>query len=456
MFSVETIAQIVDGELLRGENTRPARAVHHSRLIEPGDLFVALPGRSSDGHTFLSDAFNRGACAALVSDVGHLPDQARNIIRVPDTTQALHQWASAWREQTHPFVVAITGTNGKTTVRSLLGHLLGSPEQVNIYVSPHNYNTEIGLPLALLSMPADTALGVFELGTERPGDIATLARIIAPHLAILTTVGPGHLDGLGTLDAVAEEKWSLAKSLPDDGVVILNADDPRLVERAAGSAVRIIAPGIANGSPQAQIIQTVPFLKLALKDVGMHLECPLVGTHNAVNLLMAAVAARELGIEWETIAQRAATFQPVPHRLHPIQTPFGTILDDTYNANPASVKAALEVLASYPPHTSPRLFVFGEMLELGDQSEKFHHDVVQLALQLSIGAILPIGDAAIAACRDVAEPKDSHRIIVLPREEVGQWILRQGTSLIVLVKGSRGLALENLVSELLDSRPTEI
>jgi len=453
MFSVEKIAQIVNGELLRREDAIPTRAIHHSRLIEPGALFVALSGRHSDGHSFLADAFDRGACAAIVSDTSHLPEHARNIICVPDPIRALHQWAAAWRQNVHATIVAITGTNGKTTVRSLLGHLLAASSREPIYVSPHNYNTEIGLPIALLAMPADTTLGVFELGTENPGDIATLARIVAPHVAILTTVGPGHLDGLKTLDAVAKEKWSLVEHLPDDGTVIVNADDPHLMERATGCHLRAIAPGIAHGNPRARVIQTVPFLKMAIDDAGTQLGCPLVGTHNAINLLLAAAAAHELGIEWETIAQRAETFEPVPHRLRPIHVSFGTILDDTYNANPASMRAALEVLASYPGNTSPRLFVFGEMLELGNQSDDFHREVARLALQLPIDTILPIGDAAIAACQAVAETEELRKVVVLAREQVAQWIVCHETPVIVLVKGSRGLALEHLVDELLLAAP---
>jgi len=449
MFPVEKIARTVQGELLHRENvTPPTRAIHDSRLVEPGDLFIALRGRRSDGHDFLSDAFRRGASAALVSDTNDLPPNARNIICVPDPVLALQQWATAWRQRLNATFIGITGTNGKTTVRALLGHLLQT--HGHAYVSPYNYNTEIGLPMALLSMPMDADIGVFELGAENPGDIATLARILQPHMGIVTTLGPGHLDGFQTMDGVATEKWSLVEHLPENGTALINADVPRLLEMAATATINVLSVGLNHGDLRGHLLQSVPHLELTLAGHNEILRCPLVGEHNAINVLLASVAAHTLGVRWEVIAHRMASFVPIAHRLSPIQTSFGTILDDTYNANPASMRAALDVLATFGTEIPKRLFVFGDMLGLGTASERFHREVAQLALQLPIDVILPVGQAAIAACQAVAPASDSSKIVILPRNEVSSWIVAYSPAMVVLVKGSRGLALETLAAELQD------
>jgi UDP-N-acetylmuramoyl-tripeptide--D-alanyl-D-alanine ligase len=446
MFSVEKIAQIVGGEILRKENTVPKRAIHDSRLVEPGDLFVALPGARSEGHRFLADAFNLGASAAIISDATSLPSNARNLIHVANPTLALQQWASAWRDTLNATLVAITGTNGKTTVKALLRHMLS--DHGAAYASPHNYNTEIGLPIALLSMPSEAEIGVFELGAEQPGDIATLARILRPDLGIITSVGPGHLDGFETVDAIASEKWSLVELLPENGTAIINGDDQHLAGRVASATVPVVSTGLDNGDIRGQVLHTVPNLEVVLEGDDITLRCPLVGAHNARNLLLAAVASHELGVDWTAIADLASSFEPIAHRLNPIQASFGTILDDTYNANPASMRAALEVLASFGDDGVVRVFVFGEMLGLGADSERFHREIAQLALRLPIDAILPVGDAAIASCHPAMQRPADVQVVVLPRSKIANWVNECAVPMVVLVKGSRALALEDLVDEL--------
>jgi len=443
MFPVEKIARIVEGELLRGDGALPRRAIHDSRLVRPGDLFVALPGYRSNGHQFLADAFERGACAAIASDTKSLPSNARNLIVTDDPGLALQQLASAWRDTLAATFIGITGSNGKTTVRALLGHMLSA--HGSTYVSPHNYNTEIGLPIAILSMQADVRFGVFELGAEQPGDIVKLARILRPQFGVITSVGPGHLDGFETVDAVASEKWSLVEDLPEDGLAILNADSSHLLQRIETAKMPVISTGLRNGELRGRVIQAAPRVTVKLDKQDVTMVCPLIGAHNANNLLLAAATAHELGMTWDSISAQAASFEPIPHRLNPIQTSFATILDDTYNANPASMTAALQTLAAYGDKDLARAFVFGEMYGLGGDTERYHREIVRLALTLPIDAILPIGEAAIAACRAA----NSSKVVLLPREEIGSHLLRQvEQSTIVLIKGSRALELETLVEEL--------
>ncbi|TFH11353.1 MAG: UDP-N-acetylmuramoyl-tripeptide--D-alanyl-D-alanine ligase [Candidatus Atribacteria bacterium] len=443
MFSVEKIAQIVEGKLLRSDGAWPTRAIHDSRLVQPGDLFVALPGSHTDGHVYIGNAFAAGACAALVANRQAFPTTARNIIVVRDPALALQQLASAWRDTQSTTFVAITGSNGKTTVKALLGHVLASYKRT--YVSPRNYNTEIGLPIALLSMPENTQLGIFELGAERPGDIAMLANMLRPSLGILTSVGPSHLDGLGSIASVAAEKWSLAQAIPHDGTIIINADSQQLIERAGSAGCPVISAGLNGGDLRGHVLQAVPNLTIHLEGNNLSISCGLLGAHNAANVLLAAAAAHALGMDWSAISDQAASFKPIPHRLEPISASFGTILDDTYNANPASMAAALRVLSDFGEVQAKRVFVFGEMLGLGAGTDEFHRDVVRQAVDLPIDAILPIGARAIAACK----AQDDPRIALLSREDIGSFVTEQFTApTVILVKGSRALRLETLVEEL--------
>jgi UDP-N-acetylmuramoyl-tripeptide--D-alanyl-D-alanine ligase len=445
MFPVEEIARIVGGDLLLAASDQPTRAIHDSRLVRPGDLFIALPGHHADGHDYLADAFRRGACAAMVTATATAPKEARNLIVVDDAARALQALASAWRDTLTAPCIAVTGTNGKTTVKGLLGHMLSAHGPT--HVSPHNYNTEIGLPIALLSMPTSARYGVFELGAEYPGDIRQLARILRPHIGVITSIGPGHLDRLATVDAVASEKWALVEELPETGAAILHANSSHLMARASMTDKSVITAGLNEGDLSGQVLQAVPHL---IVHVNQHPEhdvfCRLVGEHNAVNLLLAAAAADALGVDWNSIRAQAASFEPLPHRLHPTATSFGTVLDDTYNANPVSMAAALHVLASFGDTTQTRAFVFGEMLGLGADTDRYHREVLRLALDLPVDLVLPVGHAAVSACRADGHPK----IAIVPRDNVVAYVRQHASpASVVLVKGSRALQLETLVDQLL-------
>jgi UDP-N-acetylmuramoyl-tripeptide--D-alanyl-D-alanine ligase len=448
MYPVGDIARIVGGDLLRGDGATPNRIVHDSREVSEGDLFVALRGRRSDGHAFLADAFARGACGALISDLSAAPADARNLIAVGDTLGALQRLAAAWREALDATFVGITGSNGKTTTRALLAHLLAEADRPHrVFNAPKNYNTEIGLPLALLAMPEAASIGLFELGADRPGDIAALADVLAPQVGLITSVGPSHLDGLGSVEAVAVEKWSLVERLPPDGTAFVNADSPDLLRLMQEAEGRCTGVGIERGDVRGRIDREAPRLILDVDDPPMRLVSPLIGRHNAVNLLLAGVTAYRLGVPPRTIEERTGTFVPVPHRLEPIDAPFGTILDDTYNANPASTAGALRALARCGGLETRRVFVFGEMRELGPEADRYHREAVDLALDLGIEAVLPVGDRAVNACRE----RLTKAVMIVEWAKLADAVralCRDSADSLVLVKGSRALELERLVEEL--------
>jgi len=450
MYSIGEIATIVSGRLLRADEATPRRIVHDSREVLKGDLFVALRGQRVDGHAFLSDAFAHGACSALISDASSAPADARNLIVVVDPLASLQRLAATWRNVLNATFVGITGSNGKTTTRALLAHLLREPDGADaVFNAPKNYNTEVGLPLALLAMPETASIGLFELGAERPGDIAALADILVPEIGLITSVGPSHLGEFGTVEAVAREKWSLVEGLRADGVAVLNADSPHLRRLAEEAPGRCLTVGLERGEVRGRLEREVPQLHLLVDDPPIRLDCPLIGRHNAVNLLLAAVTAERLGLAANTIEERAQTFAPVSHRLQLIHAPLGTILDDTYNANPASTAGALHTLARLGSDRAHRVFVFGEMRDLGPDSDRHHRRVLDLAVRLGIDAVLPVGQRAVAACREgSAQAAD-----IVDRDRLGDTIrtlCRDSTESVVLVKGSRALQLERLVAELVN------
>jgi len=452
VFSIGEIARILNGHLLKGREETPLRAIHDSRLVQKGDLFVALRGARTDGHAFLEEAFIRGACGALISETGAIPDSGRNLIVVEDTQVALSSLASAWRRELSATFVGITGTCGKTTTKAILAHLL--EKNLRVFSAPHNYNTEIGLPLALLEMPPSAQIGIFELGTSAPGEIAPLAALLSPKIAILTMIGHGHLSGFGNVEAIAQEKWELVRALPTGESAIINLDSPELSRLANEWLGEIVSVGLQGGMVHGKIVGASPGIIIEVENPPLWLETNLLGRHNATNILSAVACALELGLAKETIENQMRTFVPFLHRLNLLPVPFGHILDDTYNANPDSTRAALFTLASLDLPTERRGFVFGNMLDLGEDSPRFHHEIIDLALRLGIGPIFPVGDLATEAARGAIEDAPTGTFVFSSQENLADSIRKtlRGKRNIILVKGSRDMDLDRLVTELSASR----
>ena len=443
MFTPAECARILGGRLLRERKARPARVIHDSRLVEPGDLFVALKGARTDGHAFLEEAFTRGASGAIVSCLNAIPNNAYNLIVVDDALTALQRLAAAWREEITGTIVGITGTCGKTTTKALLGHLLAGEHEV--FVAPHSYNTAIGIPIALLSMPRGAKFGIFELGASAPGEILPLARLLQPDIAIVTMVGQGHLAGFGSVEAVAREKWSLIAALPEDGIAIVNLDSAPLAQRASAWEGRIITVGTTEGDIQGRVASAFP--GLLLETDRLRLETRLLGEHNVGNILTAVACALQLGISEATIEDRIRTFTPPPHRLNLVSAPFGWILDDCYNANPLSVRAALKVLSGLNLPVERRMALLGDMLELGPREADYHREVVEEARLQGVDALFAFGPRMSQAFSfwegaGAAEPEELSALLATLKVEAGR------LPTLVLIKGSRGMALERAVSAL--------
>jgi UDP-N-acetylmuramoyl-tripeptide--D-alanyl-D-alanine ligase len=451
LFSIEEVARIVGGEIVGDGTLVPTGFAVDSRRVAPGDLFFALPGARVDGHAFIQDALARGACGVVLSDRTRSPAWSSPLLVVDDVRQALHDVARAWRARFSIPIVAITGSNGKTTTKALVAHLAGGTFAV--HAAKENYNTDIGLPLALLAMPPGTEIGVFELGADRPGDIALLVRVLRPSMGLVTSIGPSHLEAFGTTERVANEKWELVRGLPPGAAAFVNADSPELSALAAAEErPGLLGVGLAHGDVRARILTAVPRLALAIDDPRLRLETDLVGEHNATNLLLAALCAHRLGVPLSTLEERAATFRPVPHRMERRPVRCGVLLDDVYNANPSSMSFALQTLAAFGDASTRRAVVFGDMLELGERSDALHDEVARLALGLPIDLVYPVGERARAAFGALGSP----RVRIVGRGRVaGDLVgrLEKDTNAVILVKGSRGMRLEEVVEDILRLAP---
>ena len=445
MFPPAKSAEIVCGRLLRGTDAVPRRTVHDSRRVRAGDLFVALKGERTDGHRFLKEAFARGACAAILSDTDAIPENGCNLIVVDDVLDAVQVLAAAWRETLDAIFVGITGTCGKTTTKGLLAHLLSSDR--NTYFAPESYNTEIGLPLALLSMPTEARVGVFELGVGAPGEMGPLAALLAPHVAVLTMVGRGHLQGFGSIEAVAAEKWELVHALPATGTLILNADCEAFAKHLDAWSGHAVTFGLQGGDLRGKVVDASHGLGVETDRPPLHLESRLLGRHQAIALLAAVAGARHLGVAPEAIEQAVGTFDGPPHRLKLLPAPFGYVLDDSYNANPDSTRAALLTLCELDLPVEKRAFVFGSMLELGEGSSGFHREMLELAVELGVAPIYPVGEEAVQTAREVIGELPAGAVLLAEEGDLAARIAGTlaGKSNLLLVKGSRLLGLDRLV-----------
>jgi len=446
MWDLREAARVLGAEVLRPRPPfKASGASCDSRLVRPGDLFVALVGKRHDGHDFVEEAFSKGAVGALVA---RDPGAGHNLIVVEDVERALWELAKWRRGQLAIPTVGVAGSFGKTTTKELLAAALRT--RFRVYRTPWNYNTEIGVPIAMLSVPDETEVAIFELGMNKRGDIRALCELVDPWAGIITGIGEEHLETVGTLADVVEAEWELAQCLPEEGILALAWDyhELRRVELCQALCLRFGTSPEADFFP-AQIVAHDP------QGVRFTLHSPagsykvrlkLLGEHVAVLACGALALAWAMGVPLEAAVPALAEVEPLPHRLHLIPTWFGWILDDCYNASPPTVKAALEVLMSLALPARRRAFLFGDMLELGPEEDRYHREVVEYAARVGVDTLFAVGPRASRAFShwngegDAAE--DLGRLLPRIREAL------RGSPTLLLIKGSRGMALERAVEAL--------
>jgi UDP-N-acetylmuramoyl-tripeptide--D-alanyl-D-alanine ligase len=411
-----------------------------TRKLQPGELFVAIKGERVDGHDYLAEAAARGAIAALVT---RRVDSALPQVLVDDTALALGDLASAVRAQRDVRVVGITGSNGKTTVKTLVASILSRHGRT--HVSAGNYNNELGLPLSLLAMPQDTEYAVLEMGAGKPGDISYLAAIARPDIGLVTLIAPAHLARMGSIEGVAETKGALYQALPADGIAVINADDSfaSFFGGLAG-ARRVLRFGLEQPADiGADVIeQRVDGSRFVLStpqgDAAVAL--PLPGRHNIANALAATAVALALEVPLDTIVAGLEHVPGVPGRLRRQLMANGwALIDDSYNANPSSMAAAIDTLLLAD---GERWLVLGDMAELGADARTLHADIGKRARERGVDrlfAVGPLGAATVEAFGAGGEHFDDKAALIA----VLQSQLHAGVT--CLVKGSRSAGMEQVV-----------
>lgn len=441
-----------------------------SRTAAPGALFFAIRGERFDGHDFIADAFARGAVACVVQREAAGGAAARcaaanttprsPLLVVGDTVEALGRLAAWHRHRLPATVIAVTGSNGKTTVKAMLDHVLAGA--LCGRAARGSFNNHIGVPLTLLSAAAGDQYLVVEIGTNRCGEVAALGRLAEPDVAVITSVAPAHLEGLGTLDAVRAEKGSLLSCLRPGGAAVVHRDvlpafgtawraaggtGPPTVRHAAAPLGEVIT--FAAEPPAdlflTRVAQHPDGVEFETSD-GLRVRLRLPGRHNAVNALAVVAVARRLGLPDALIAARLEEFTGPPMRLERMRIGPWDVLLDAYNANPASTKAAIDVLASLPA-AGRRVAIIGDMLELGPQAAAYHRQVGAHAAGARLDLLLTVGGLAWHLWEAAGDALPGRAFAGTGEllEAVGEW-LEPGD--LILIKGSRRLALEQVAQAL--------
>lgn len=445
-LSLSEVARIVNGRLT-GADVAFSTVSIDTRNTHPGDLFIAIAGKRFDAHDFLHSAARQGAAAAIVSRESDI-DLPR--ITVSDTRIALGQLAREWRRRCAVPVVGVTGSNGKTTVKEMLAGILAVGGEV-LYTRG-NLNNDIGVPLTLLGLNERHRFAVIEMGANHIGEIAYTANIALPGIAIITNAGAAHLEGFGSLEGVAKAKGELVEGLAEPSVAILNADD-RFFEfwrKLAGNR-RVIAFGLDAGADlrasKIEMKWTSEGFSNRFTLIHRESETPITlgmaGRHNVCNALAAAGAALALGIRPDQIAQGLASVKPVNGRMEPVPGAEGSLLfDDTYNANPSSFAAAIDVLTQLPGEL---WVILGAFAELGASSAELHAGVGRYAKQSGIKRLFATGSGAAAAVESFGEGGvffDRQQDLI----EASKPMLNR--NVVALVKGSRSQQMERVVGQL--------
>ena len=444
------LAHWAGGEL-QGDDVVVDTMANDTRSLMPGSLYVALRGDRFDGHDFAYDAAMRNAGALMVE---HAVQVELPQIIVADTQLALANIACSLQRDRSARVLAITGSNGKTSVKTLTQSILQNAG--NSYFNPGNRNNEIGLPLAVIDAPDDADFAIYEMGAGKPGDIAYLTDIVTPDVALVNNVASAHLERMGSLMGVAETKGAIYSALPAGGTAVINADDAfaeyfaglaadrRILRFGLEASADITARDIGASAEGSQFVLVTPQGEVAV-------SLPLPGRHNVLNALAAASLALACGVALTTIAEGLANSKPVPGRQVSRTLPNGAVLiDDSYNANPGSLAAAIDMLAAAGGEA---WLVLGDMRELGAEGEALHADVGRRAKSAGIRRLYtlgPLSAAAALAFGEGARSFESHAVLVdALRIDLRQ--AAQPQALRCLVKGSRGSAMDRIVTALLST-----
>lgn len=449
------LAAVTGGTWTRPPSEPIFAASNDTRMIGRGDLFVALSGDRADGHAYVQQAFDKGAAAALVKDGWPAPAGSA-CLAVPDPLGALQAVAAAHRQASDWHIIGVTGSAGKSTVKEMTACLLESRWPTARTLG--NWNNAIGLPLSLLTLvPGYHRCGVFEAGTNHPGEIQGLCSILKPEWGVVTNVGPVHIEFFKTLEGVALEKGMLLESLPPGGLAVINRDTPRFEQLKEAAPCRVLTASLldraadlwaetaADPAGDRQVLQV-----RERGGAARPLRLPVPGRHNALNALLACLVARERGMEWAEIEAALALYRPMCMRWQAQEAGGILVINDAYNANPLSMAAALQTF-THTPCAGRKWLVLGEMRELGEMAAAAHAEVGEAVAGGSWAGLIAVGPlAAMIAERACACGFSRACVACVPDAEAAVEALRSrlrpGDA--VLLKASRGVRLERVAQAL--------
>ena len=443
-WTLDRIADALAGQST-GSLPRGSAHVHglttDTRKIGKGDVFLALKGERFDGHDYLRDAVRDGASALIVSQAPKVAALGVPIYEVGDTLVALGALASYWRRAWGKTIIGVAGSNGKTSTKDLLKASLG--RAYTVHATTGNLNNRIGVPITLLSLPPETDVAVIELGTSLPGEVAILRDIARPDIALVTSIAEEHLEGLGDLAGVLREEAAVYEGVP---VGIAPSAQPEIAEAARGKAKRVVVAGLdPNAQMKPDRWEIGPDGLGVIEIGGVTIRPPVRGLHNLRNAMLALAVARECGVSYEDAAAGIAAMPQPKMRVAWEQVGTVTLINDAYNANPGSTRAAIELLQGTGTGRQ-RVIVLGTMRELGAASAQCHADIAGLALASGADIVAGIGEFAPA----LESQKMGERVITASDVE-DLWPQLEGRlqrDAIILLKASRGVQLERLVPHL--------
>lgn len=457
-WSISDVLEATGGRLVSGDDTTRFQGIStDSRATHGGELFVAISGQTHDGHRFVRDAFDRGAAGVLVSEA-HMatesPDfgKGRCWVATPDTLKALGDLAAFRRRQSNVSVVAITGTNGKTTTKEMTAAVLG--QTFSVLKTAGNFNNLIGLPLTLLRLRQDHEWAVVELAMNHPGEIGRLAQICEPQIGVITNIEAGHLAGVKDVDGVMRAKGELLEALGGDGTGVLNIDDQRICRLAEQFGGRVVSFGIHSSAevwatPVSQSLSGSSF-DLLWYDESIRVRLAIPGNGAIYNALAAAAVGYRLGLSMEEVKKGLETMVPMPGRMEILTLPGGVhLINDSYNANPGSMALAIDTLGALKGNGRGILIV-GDMLELGEHGESAHRELGILATRAGAARLYATGEfARVVAEGATGAGMDPGTIFMGSHDEIVEAVKgRLGPGDWILVKGSRLMAMEKVIEGL--------
>ena len=452
--TVAKLAEDAGGEILSGDPGAQVGAIStDTRQISPGACFIALPGENHDGHVFVADAIRKGAGAVIVSGCNAfcLATSAA-VIRVSDTLYALGELARHHRMRFDIPVIAVSGSNGKTSTKEMIAAILNQTRKV--LKNRGNFNNLIGLPLTLLELSEEHSVAVVEMGINVPGEMERLAQIGSPTVAVITNIHPAHLQGLKSIEGILEEKGRLWKSLGSEGIAVVNSDDPRLLLFAEQIKARKITCSLRNGAADVSVCSQIVIsegrtsFRINAGGFEIPVSLPVMGIHHAQNALAATAAALSTGASAQDVEAGLSGCAPVKQRMNCMRLRNGGVLvDDTYNANPASMIAAVETVLS-ASSGNPFVAVLGEMRELGQDGPALHFEVGKRIGAAKPDRLIALGTLGIEILKGAqASGLDESLCFLAGNHAEAVDFLRRVVpeGAWVLVKGSRSMAMEKIV-----------